>query len=101
MRDEYIYALQEAIRRMHGCASSFVKTVPVKEVEGEVPVWQGEVEVFDLEGHGEAKQCYAWGATREDGGLKVILVLNPPIRSANDAVRAHIIRETHDMPPPL
>ena len=53
-------SLKKAILDLHGCKSTWVKSVPVKEVfEGET-VWEGIVQVFDLIGHPKAKRCYAW-----------------------------------------
>jgi hypothetical protein len=34
-------------------------TVPVHEVFRGKTVWQGDVEVFDINGHPKAKRCYA------------------------------------------
>lgn len=40
-------ALQDAIRNLHGCESSFVASAPVTETfEGET-VWNGAVQVFE------------------------------------------------------
>jgi len=59
-------ALQKAIFDLHGCKSTWVKSVPVKEVfEGET-VWEGIVQVFDLEGHQKAEHCYAWSYALKD-----------------------------------
>ncbi len=52
-------ALQEAIQNLHGCKSTWVESVSIKEeFEGET-VWNGKVQVFDLIDHPEATQCYA------------------------------------------
>ena len=57
----YIESIQDAIRRLHGCESRHVESVPVHEEFRGQTVWDGIVEVFDLIGHPKAKQCYAWG----------------------------------------
>jgi hypothetical protein len=47
---EYQLALEEGFRRLHGCGSKHVETVPVIERYQGKTVWEGEVEVFDLIG---------------------------------------------------
>jgi hypothetical protein len=44
-------ALQEAIQNMHGCDSTWVEAVPVRETFLSETVWEGTVQVFDLIGH--------------------------------------------------
>lgn len=51
--------IQDAIKKMHGCDSTYVESVPVHEVFQGKTIWAGEVEVFDLHGHPRAKRCYA------------------------------------------
>ena len=47
---DYTDGLGDAIRHMHGCEASHVESVPVHETfQGRV-VWDGTVEVFDLQG---------------------------------------------------
>jgi hypothetical protein len=69
-RETNIPALQDAIRHVHGCESTFVETVVVEERSEPKPspewhftsytIWCGEVCVFDLVGHAEVKRAYAW-----------------------------------------
>ena len=59
-KDAYLTDLQFMIRELHGCGSKWIETVPVREVYQGKTAWQGEVEVFDLNGHPKAKRCYAW-----------------------------------------
>jgi hypothetical protein len=91
---KYLSALQDAIRHMHGCASRHVETVPVKEVFRGETVWEGDVEVFNVEGHARARKCYAWGY--EEGGEKryVAVLKVRPVDTALDAVKAFIISKT-------
>jgi hypothetical protein len=89
----YIEALQDAIRKTHGCESRHIESVPVKETFRGQTVWEGTVEVFKLVGHKKAKQCYAWGhrSGRDDKESHYIIVLKiPPIDSPIAAVRASI-----------
>lgn len=78
-----------AIRATHGADSHLERRERVRETfEGET-VWEGEVLVFELEGHPEARWCYAWEV---DGEVVCVLGV-PPVESAVDAVRAAIMEE--------
>jgi hypothetical protein len=58
-------ALQEAIKNMHGCDSTWLESVHVTEkFKGRV-VWDGEVQVFAITGHPKATRCYAWSHATE------------------------------------
>ncbi|CAN5716176.1 hypothetical protein BH09VER1_BH09VER1_34210 [soil metagenome] len=86
LRSNYVRKLQEAIRAVHGCESSFVSTSHVKAVLEGQTAWEGEVETFDLESHPKAKRCYAWGYV-EDDQLRTTAVLEiPPVDSPSSAV---------------
>ena len=91
--DLYIVELQAALLNLHGVSSTYVETVPViEEFEGEI-IWQGEVEVFDIDGHPKAKRAYAWGHVtgEEDQGRRYLTVLElPPVNSPATAVQAAI-----------
>ena len=93
---DYIAELQNAIRRLHGCESEYVETVPVTEsFEGQT-VWQGEVEVFELKGHPKAKRAYAWGhaSGEDDQARRYVAVLElPPVTSPQTAVKAAVMSE--------
>lgn len=51
-------------------------------------IWEGEVEVFELKDHPQAKRCYAWvvGPNNEMTALPEA----PEVRSASDAVHAYL-----------
>jgi hypothetical protein len=65
----------------------------VHEVFKGKTVWQGEVEVFSMPNH-PAKTFYAW-TYEDDSGQEILAAVagTPPIRTALDAVRAHIVGE--------
>jgi hypothetical protein len=67
--------------------------VPVTETfRGEV-AWGGEVEVFDVTGHPEAKRVYAWGHPNDENPMRldVTAVLEiPPVDSPQTAVKIAI-----------
>jgi hypothetical protein len=92
--EDYIAQLQAAILNVHGATSRHVETVPViEEFQGET-VWEGEVEVFDID-HPKAKRCYGWGYTvNENQGRNYVAVLEvPPVTSPQTAVQAAIMSE--------
>jgi hypothetical protein len=96
---DYIEQLQDAIRDLHGCESTYLETVPVHEIFQGKTVWQGEVEVFDIRGHPNATRAYAWShATgKNDQDKRFVAVLDlPPVNSPQTAVRAAIISELKD-----
>jgi hypothetical protein len=96
---DYITQLQDAIRGLHGCESSYVETVSVTETFDGKTVWDGDVEVFNIRGHPEAKRAYAWShATgKNDKDKRYVAVLElPPVDSPQTAVRAAIVQEVRD-----
>jgi hypothetical protein len=87
----YQEVLADAIQKGYGCKAVFKETVPVKETFQGKTIWEGEVEVFEIEGHPQAKYCYGWGF---DEGKKTELatVLGiPPINNPQSAVKAYIV----------
>lgn len=88
-------ALRDAIRHMHGCESTFVESVPVHETFDGQTVWEGDVEVFDLVGHPQARRCYAWSSSTDTPGRRrfhAVLGVGP-ITDAVMAVRASIVAD--------
>ena len=84
-------ALQDAIRKLHGCKSRHVGSVPVRETSQDKAVWEGTVEESDLIDHPNANRCYAWNHDQDDGGTRYIAVLElPPADSARRAVKLAI-----------
>ena len=81
--------LQIAIRHQHGCASNHVMTIPLTEQLNGRIVWQGEVEIFDLQGHATAKRCYAFAYAGADNQKRYAAVLElSPVDSPRGAVRS-------------
>jgi len=90
-----IEALQKAIFDLHKCKATWVESVPVKEVfEGET-IWEGIVQVFDIQNHPTATCCYAWSHgldnTKKRRFFAVLKI--PPIDSPEKAVRAAIVQD--------
>jgi hypothetical protein len=84
------------IENLHGSKPTHVETVPIKEsFEGQT-IWEGNVEVFDLEDHPKAKRVYAWShvAGENDEQKRYVTVLHiPPVDSPQTAVKIAIVQE--------
>ena len=90
-----IKALKKAILDLHGCKAKWVKSVPVKEeFEGKV-IWEGVVQVFDIEGHPQATRCYAWSHELDNSKKRRFFAVlhEGVIDSPRAAVRAVIVNE--------
>lgn len=90
---DYIDELRDAIRKLHGCEADHVETVQVNETFQGRPVWQGEVEVFNIRGHPKAKRAYAWSHKTDKGERFVAVLELAPVDSAQKAVKAAIVEE--------
>ncbi len=94
MPEVSIEALKQAIRDLHGCDSTWVESVPIKETfQGKV-VWEGTVQVFDLKGCPTATRCYAWSYPTKGKKRRFVVVLHQGlVDSPIEAVRASIVQE--------
>jgi hypothetical protein len=95
-KQDYLDRLQVAVSQLHNCGAVWRETVPVHELFQGQTVWQGEVEVFDLNGHPKAKRAYGWSHTHgsQDEQERFVAVLEiPPVESAVTAVRASIMAD--------
>lgn len=91
---EYIERLQMAIHHLHKANAKHVGSEQVHETFQGQTVWQGDVEAFDLMGHAKASRCYAW-SYQDDAGEHIATALGlPPVKTALDAVRVHIVGES-------
>src|SRR5579864_6166099 len=98
----YIDELRDVIRRLHGAEAKHLESVPVKETFRGMTVWEGIVEVFELIGHPKADRVYAWQYETGDPTnpkAHVTVLHIHPIKSALDAVRAAIVKESIDIEP--
>lgn len=93
--NEYIQELTDVIKKAHGVEAVHVGSVEVKEVFQGNLIWDGVVEVFDLNGHPEANRVYAWAHNTDNPrGRRHVTVLHiPPVVSAQTAVQAAIVQE--------
>lgn len=90
----YLADLRDVILHLHGAEATHRESVPVKEVWNGHTIWEGVVEVFDLQGHPEANTAYAWSHDTDSGKKRHVAVLHvPPVVSPITAVRAAIAQE--------
>ena len=93
---DYIAEIQAAFLKLHGCDATYLETVPVvEEFQGQT-VWEGDVEVFELEGHPKATRGYGWSHVtgEHDQGRRYFTILElPPVDSPQTAVKAAIMSE--------
>jgi hypothetical protein len=95
-KQDHIAQIQVAVSQLHNCGAIWRKTVPVKEVFSGQTIWQGNVEVFDLNGHPKAKRAYAWSHLdgEQDERTRFVAVLEiPPVTSPETAVKVAIAAE--------
>ena len=95
-KQDYIAQLQVAVSQLHNCGALWRETVPVHEMFQGKTAWQGNVEVFDLNGHPKAKRAYAWSHLdgQQDERTNYVSVLEvPPVTSPETAVKAAIVSE--------
>ena len=91
---DFIARLQHAIRQLNHCESKYLRSVNVSETFlsfAKKKVWRGEVAVFEVYGHPQAKRAYAWSHTVGDKDTRYVVVLEiPPVKCPATAVQAAI-----------
>lgn len=94
---DYIARLQNAIRRLNHCDSRYIETVRVSEAFlsfRDETNWQGDVAVFEICGHPQARRAYAWSCASLKNEMRHVVVLEiPPVSSPRTAVQAAIAAE--------
>ena len=96
-KQDYIKALQEAIRNMHSCDAVHLRTEHVHETFQGKTVWDGDVEKFRLHGHPTAWHAYAWAHldSDKDDKTRFVAVLELlPVKDAKTAVQAAIMADS-------
>jgi len=78
------------ISHLHGCDSTWRETVPILETFKGAIVWDGDVEVFNVN-HAEADTAYAWSSA--EGKFMTVLGIPPAVDPLN-AVRVSIVAES-------
>lgn len=92
---ESIEALQKAILDLHGCKSTWIESVRVKEFFEGKTVWEGVVQVFDLIDHPSATRCYAWSHGLDDTKKRRFFAVlhQGPVDSPEKAVKGAIVSQ--------
>jgi hypothetical protein len=81
-----------AVMRAHHCPAERVEAVPIKETFRGETVWEGVVNVYDIKGHSQVKQAYAWSYKDDKGETQYVVVSKiPPVIDPITAVRASIM----------
>ena len=92
--DDYLVCLKNAILKLNGCRSKYVETVTVSQPFVSFyknTGWQGEVAVFEVYGHPNARRAYAWSSMVDNEQTRYVIVLEvPPVSSPETAVQAAI-----------
>lgn len=90
----HIEHLKNVIFELHGAKATHRESVPVKETWNGKTIWEGVVEVFDLDGHPHTDTAYAWSHQTENGPDRHVAVLHmPPALSPLLAVRSALVAE--------
>lgn len=94
--------LKEAIERMRDCSARLVESVFVRERVDSTVGAVRVVNVFELDGHPAASKAYAWVSVIEGSERQRIFVVlhQPPIASAIDAVGAALAAEDQSLSQP-
>lgn len=90
---ERLERLKAAVETACGCTATHSTSHLLTETFKEHVVWEGVVEAFRLDGHQEAKRCYAFYLMDDEPILQTVLEL-PPIDSPRSAVRAAIVAKS-------
>ncbi len=95
----HIDELKTIIHKLHGATATHRESVPVTETFNGQTIWNGIVEVFDIEGHPKANRAYAWSHETDDPEhpKRHVTVLHiPPAISPLMAVRLAIASEVRN-----
>jgi len=89
MNNVPLTTFERTIQEDHGARAKLLARENVREAFEGDPIWEGEVLVFELEGHPRASYCFAW----EVGGVVTAVLAGGAVKSAAMAVRAAIAAE--------
>ena len=85
---------QKTILDFFGCASTHCDTIRVREDYRGRVLWEGDVDVFDLDGHPSAPRAYVLRFEGENGATRVYPVLHAGlVDSPQSAARAIVVHE--------
>jgi len=91
-------ALRRVIREQHSCESRHLRSISVTEMFGDVVVFDGPVELFELIGHPTARRCYAFEYDEDNHPLRHFALLElPPVESALKAVQVAVAEGSREL----
>jgi hypothetical protein len=82
---------KRAILKAHGATACHVETVRIRKVIGKVVWWDGDVEIYEITGHPEAKRCYALNTPVAGYPMTTTVLQIPPVDSPQAAVKSVIV----------
>jgi hypothetical protein len=88
---EYLERVKLTVEQVHGCSARYVRSEHVKEVFEGKTVWEGDVEVFCLNGHAKAMWCYGWSCGEPEEFITMLEL--PPVDSAQSAVKVGVANQ--------
>jgi hypothetical protein len=92
--DVEIRSLTSAVERRFCSVPVHLCSLYVRDEVRGVVAWEGNVELFQLTGHKEARECYAWPIRGTRGKPEYAMVLRvPPIATAFHALQAQSMLE--------
>ena len=93
-----VEGLRKAIRNLHGCDSTWIQAVRVKETLKGETAWDGHVQIFNLIDHQAAVRCYAWSQAIDDSTKRrfVAVLHQEPVTSPGAAVRASMVQQARE-----
>jgi hypothetical protein len=94
---ERVENIRKAVEKHAGCRTKHLESVPVIEGYLDQIMWEGVVEVFDLDGHPKANRAYGWQFWEGRNAQYTVVLGIPPVDSPNAAVRASIAAEAKQM----
>jgi hypothetical protein len=94
---ERIENIRKAVEQHAECRAKHRDSVPVTEGYLDQIMWEGVVEVFDLDGHPKANRAYGWQFWEGQNAQYTVVLGIPPVDSPSAAVRASIAAEAKKM----
>ena len=74
--------------QLHNCGATWRASVPITEIFQGKTLWDGDVEVYDLNGHSKAQRCYAWTHGEPEEFITILEI--PPVTDAQSAVKVGV-----------
>lgn len=94
MSEEDLDTLRKTVGMLHECTATHRDSVHVTERFQGQTVWDGDVQVFEIEGNPDATICYAWSYGKSASFRQYKAILHAEqVDSPQAAVRAVILEQ--------